>query len=110
MALAQKTEIILLDEPTTFLDVAHQIEILDLIKDLNASEDVTIIMVLHDINHALSYAHRVYLLKEGLVVKQGLVTEVLKEEILKDVFGVGMDTYKDLRRSVPFLIPYGLKK
>ncbi len=88
MALAQKPEIMLLDEPTTFLDLRHQIEVLDLIRYLNREHAITVVMVLHDLNQAARYASRVVVLSEGQIHCAGPATEVLTPETMRDVFGV----------------------
>jgi iron complex transport system ATP-binding protein len=87
MALAQETNILLLDEPTTYLDLAHQLEVLDLLRQLN-KEGKTIVMVLHDLNHAASYADHLIALADGKIVAQGTPQEVITEKIVLDVFHV----------------------
>jgi iron complex transport system ATP-binding protein len=87
MALAQETNILLLDEPTTYLDLAHQLEVLDLLRQLN-KEGKTIVMVLHDLNHAASYADHLIALSDGKIVAQGTPHEVITEKIVLDVFHV----------------------
>lgn len=87
MALAQETNILLLDEPTTYLDLAHQLEVLDLLCQLN-EEGKTIVMVLHDLNHAASYADHLIALSDGKIVAQGTPHEVITEKIVLDVFHV----------------------
>jgi len=88
MALAQETELLLLDEPTTYLDLAHQVEVLELVAELNASRGRTVVMVLHDLNHAARYAHHVVAMKDGRVVAEGPPTTVVTEELVADVFGL----------------------
>ena len=88
MALAQKPAILLLDEPTTFLDLSHQLEVLDLVRYLNREHGITVVMVLHDLNQAARYAGRVVVLKEGAVHSDGPPAKVLTVEALRDVFGV----------------------
>lgn len=110
MALAQKTELILLDEPTTFLDVAHQLEILELIKSLNETEGVTIIMVLHDLNQAMAYADTVYVMDKGKIVCKGKAKDVINSEVMQSVFRVDVDFYEDQRRKLPFFMPYAINK
>ena len=87
MALAQETDILLLDEPTTYLDLAHQLEVLDLLAKLNA-EGKTIIMVLHDLNHAASYAHHLVALADGRIFAEGAPEQVITESIIRAVFNV----------------------
>jgi ABC-type cobalamin/Fe3+-siderophores transport system ATPase subunit len=88
MALAQQPQVLLLDEPTTFLDLNHQMEVLDLIKYLNHEHGLTVIMVLHDLNQAARYAKRIVVLREGEVFADGPPAEVLTPGTLRDVFGV----------------------
>lgn len=88
MAIAQKPEILILDEPTTYLDIAHQIEILELIKKLNKEEGITIVMVLHDINHAARYSDELIVVRDKGIFAQGNPWEILKKEILRDVFSI----------------------
>lgn len=89
MSLAQNTPIMLLDEPTTYLDIAHQLEVLDLLADLNARRGTTIVMVVHDLNHAAHYAHHLIALHGGQVHASGRPEDVLTEDLVQDVFGVG---------------------
>ncbi len=109
MALAQKTEIIVLDEPTTFLDLSHQLEILELVKHLNETENVTILMVLHDLNQAIRYSSRVYVMKRGHVVANGKPSEIITQELLKDVFRIDSDFHEDKRHDCKNFIPYKLE-
>jgi iron complex transport system ATP-binding protein len=88
MALAQQPRLLLLDEPTTFLDLAHQLELLELVRYLNAEHGLTVVMVLHDLNQAARYAHRVVVLHEGAVHVQGAPQAVLTPETLRVVFGI----------------------
>jgi iron complex transport system ATP-binding protein len=88
MALAQQPQVLLLDEPTTFLDLNHQLELLDLIRYLNREHGLTVAMVLHDLNQAARYAGRIVVLREGEVYADGAPREVLTPETLRNVFGV----------------------
>ena len=87
-ALVQKPEVLLLDEPTTYLDIYHQIEILEVVKTLNEKYNITIIMVLHDLNQAINYSHNIVIMKNGKLIKQGRSQEVLDEDTIKDVYNV----------------------
>ena len=87
MALAQKPEILLLDEPTTYLDIAHQLEVMNLIESINREYGMTVIMVLHDINHALQYADELVVIKEGRLFAQGSPDEILTVDLIRNVFG-----------------------
>ena len=108
MALAQETGTLLLDEPTTFLDLAHQLEVLELLDRLNREEGRTILMVLHDLNNAARYSHRVIALSRGEVFDAGPPEEVVTPALLREVFGVEADVLPDPRTGVPLCIPYGL--
>jgi iron complex transport system ATP-binding protein len=88
MALAQQPQVLLLDEPTTFLDLSHQLEVLDLVRYLNQEHGLTVIMVLHDLNQAARYASRVVVLNDGSVFGQGAPADILTLETLERVFGV----------------------
>jgi iron complex transport system ATP-binding protein len=88
MALAQEPQVLLLDEPTTFLDLNHQLEVLDLIRYLNREHGITVVMVLHDLNQACRYARRVVMLSRGQVYADGPPSEIVSPETLREVFGV----------------------
>ena len=105
MALAQQTDLLLLDEPTTFLDISHQIEVLDLLTDLNRSRGTTIVMVLHDLNLAARYAQRLVAMKDGRLVASGTPTEVLTEELLADVFELEARVLPDPVSGTPMVVP-----
>ncbi|MDF2960800.1 MAG: putative transporter binding protein [Paenibacillus sp.] len=108
MALAQQTDILFLDEPTTFLDMAHQLEVLKLLQKLNTEEARTIIMVVHDLNHAARYAQHMVAIQQGQVVSEGSPAEVMTQEVLRRVFGVEADIIPDPRTGVPLCLPYEL--
>lgn len=88
MALAQQSEILCLDEPTTYLDIYYQIELLELVKSLNEEHGLTIVMVLHDINQALRYSDQIILMKAGNIVAEGAPRDVITKEVIKEVYGV----------------------
>lgn len=88
MALAQDTEVLLLDEPTTYLDLAHQVDVLELVVALNTQRGRTVVMVLHDLNHAARYATHLVALRDGRVVAEGAPEEVVTEQVVLDVFGL----------------------
>ena len=88
MALAQKTDVLLLDEPTTYLDIFHQIEILELVKKLNEEYNMTIIMVLHDINQAIKYSHNIVFMKNGKIIEEGKPENIINEKTIKTVYNV----------------------
>ncbi len=107
MTLAQDSHIILLDEPTTFLDLAYQIEILDLLHDLNVTRGKTIVMVLHDLNHACRYADVVIAVKAGGIAAHGAPADVVTESMVRDVFGVECRILPDPITGTPLIIPIG---
>ncbi|MDQ1235977.1 ABC-type cobalamin/Fe3+-siderophores transport system ATPase subunit [Paenibacillus sp. SORGH_AS306] len=109
MALAQDTEILFLDEPTTFLDMAHQLEVLQLLEKLNADSQRTIVMVVHDLNHASRYAHHMIAIKNGKAVAEGTPVEVVSCDVLRNVFGIEADIVTDPRSGVPLCLPYALE-
>ncbi|HEU4327959.1 MAG TPA: ABC transporter ATP-binding protein [Roseiflexaceae bacterium] len=108
LTLAQETPVILLDEPTTYLDLAHQIEVLQLLERLNRSEGRTIVMVVHDLNHATRHAQHLIAMRGGRVVAAGAPTEVVTPQLLRAVFGVEGAVVPDPRTGVPLCVPYGL--
>jgi iron complex transport system ATP-binding protein len=107
MTLAQDTDIILLDEPTTYLDMTHQIEILDLLFDLNEQENRTIVMVLHDLNLACRYAHNLVAIKDGHVYAEGKPEDVISCDMVRDVFDMECQVTADPLFGTPLCIPYG---
>lgn len=107
MTLAQDTDMILLDEPTTYLDMAHQIEILDLLFELNEKRKRTVVMVLHDLNLACRYAHNIVALKEKKVFAQGQPEYVINRSLVKSVFGMDCEVTMDPLFGTPLCIPYG---
>ena len=95
MALAQKTETIILDEPTTYLDIAHQLDLLELLKQLNKTHGITILMVLHDLQQAAKYCDRLIAMKRGQIYQIGTPKEVLTESFFKEVFGIQAEVHLD---------------
>lgn len=110
MALAQNTDIIFLDEPTTYLDMAHQLEVLELLQNLNDKEKRTIVMVLHDLNHAARFSNYMIALEKGNLVKAGTPEEVMTSDVLKKVFNIDAVISKDPRTNKPICITYDLIK
>lgn len=106
MALAQKPKILILDEPTTYLDISYQLEVLELVKELNQSLGITVIMVLHDLNQAARYSDQIYVLKDGEVFRHGRVEEILEVKLLQDVFRIQAHIYEDKNNHCPYFIPY----
>lgn len=110
MALAQETDILLLDEPTTYLDVAHQVEILDLLSDLNEHQGTTVVMVLHDLNLAARYADNLIAIKDGQVWADGTVSEVFTSEMIREVFGMDNHILTDPVSGAPMMSPIGRRR
>lgn len=107
MALAQQTDILFLDEPTTFLDITYQIEILDLLTELNRTLGTTIVMVLHDINLSARYADYLFALKEGKLIKEGTPKEVITPALIEEVFGLNCSVVDDPISGSPSVVPIG---
>ena len=105
MALAQETELLLLDEPTTFLDITHQIDVLDLVRDLNKHEGRTVVVVLHDLNLACRYAHHIVMMREGDIVASGPPAQVITADSVRDVFGLRSVVIDDPISATPLVIP-----
>lgn len=107
MALAQQTDILFLDEPTTFLDITYQVEILDLLTDLNRKHGTTIVMVLHDINLSARYADHIFALYQGKLVAEGEPSKVITSTLVKDIFGLDCTVIEDPVSGSPMVIPKG---
>lgn len=105
MVLAQQTELLLLDEPTTFLDLAHQIEVLDLVAHLNEAEGRTVVLVLHDINQACRYAHHLVALRNGAVVAEGDPARIVTASLIREVFGIDCHVMPDPVTGSPLCVP-----
>lgn len=103
MALAQEPKILLLDEPTTYLDISHQFEVLELIKEIAKKTNMSVIMVLHDINHAARYSDEIIIMKDGSIKCQGRPDDIINEETMKNVFSLKGDFFK--RSNYPHFIP-----
>jgi len=104
MALAQETPILLLDEPITFLDIAHQFEVLDLCADLH-DEGRTLVAVLHDLNHACRYATHLIAMREGRVVAEGDPAEIVDAALVERVFGLRSRVIPDPETGLPLIVP-----
>ncbi|MFZ5871626.1 MAG: ABC transporter ATP-binding protein [Actinomycetota bacterium] len=109
MALAQGTDVLLLDEPTTYLDLAHAVEVLDLVDLLHQERGRTVVMVLHDLNLAARYADLLVVMKDGRVVASGDPGEVLTAELLDDVFGLRAAVVPDPVSDAPMVVPIGTR-
>lgn len=107
MSLAQQTGIILLDEPTTFLDLAHQIEILDLLFELNEAKDRTVVMVLHDLNLACRYAHNIVAIQDKKIYAQGRPEDIVTRKMVRNVFKLECEIAVDSLFGTPLCIPHG---
>ena len=110
MALAQQTPLLLLDEPTTYLDIAHQIEVLDLYADLHEKQGRTPVAVLHDLNHAARYATHLIALRDGRVVAQGAPNDIVTAELVEEVFGLPCRVIGDPETGTPLVIPAARRK
>lgn len=108
MALAQKTDILFLDEPTTYLDIAHQLDIMHLLERLNKEQGVTIVMVLHDLNHAAMFSDNIVAIHNGKKYCEGSPKQVIVPDVLRDVFQVESVTLVHPVLKVPLCIPYDL--
>ncbi|WP_208591991.1 ABC transporter ATP-binding protein [Gracilibacillus suaedae] len=109
MALAQDTPFLFLDEPTTYLDMYHQIEILELVKELNEKHQQTIIMVLHDLNQAITYSDYLMVMKQGKKIKEGKPIDIMTSEIIEEVYGVKAKVKKDEDHPL-YIVPIGIGK
>jgi iron complex transport system ATP-binding protein len=107
MALAQETDLLLLDEPTTYLDVTHQVELLDLLHTLRATRGTTVVMVLHDLNLAARYADHLVAMRAGRVVCEGKPHEVVTEARVREVFGLEARVVPDPVAGTPLVVPVG---
>jgi ABC-type cobalamin/Fe3+-siderophores transport system ATPase subunit len=105
LVLAQGTDLILLDEPTTFLDLAYQLEVLELLRQLNAQAGKTIVMVLHDINSACEYGHHLFAMRDGQIVAQGAPKQILTRELVRSVFGIDAHILQHPDTANPLCVP-----
>lgn len=108
MTLAQQTDIVLLDEPTTYLDLAHQVEVLELVHQLDVQHDRTVLMVLHDISLAARYASHIVVMKDGRIVASGAPDAVITEQLLEHVFGLRAAILTEPVLGRPHVLPLGL--
>ena len=108
LCLAQDTEIIFLDEPTTYLDIAHQLEILEILEDLKTNHGKTIVMVLHDLNQASKYSDYLVAMKAGKVVKDGTSAEVITTDVLERLFHIKADIIEDQKTKKPLCLSFNL--
>lgn len=110
MALAQETNILLLDEPTTYLDMAHQLEVLDIVKSLNEHHSCTVVMVLHDINHAARYSDHLIAMRKGTIMQTGTPQEILSAEVMRKVFNIDARIMEDPVTNTPVCYGYEILK
>ena len=108
MAMAQQPRVMLLDEPVTFLDINHQLEVMDLISELNRTEGITVLVVLHDLNLAARYCPRLIAMLGGRVHSDGVVGAVIRPDVLTEVFGIGARVAEDPLTGRPVCYPYRL--
>ena len=108
MALAQDTDILLLDEPTTFLDMSHQLEVLNIVKKLNDKEGCTVVMVLHDINHAAKYSDFIVAMRDGKILYNDEANSIMNKRVLKDIYNIDADLVKSEKYNVPLCLNYEL--
>ncbi len=108
MALAQETEILLLDEPTTYLDMAHQLEMLKIVKRLNQERHCAVVMVLHDINHAARFSHEIVAMKQGKIIATGDPKATITAEVLRNVFQIEARVMEDPLRGTPVCFGYDI--
>ena len=105
LAVCQDPEILVLDEPTTYLDVSHQVDVLEMVRRLNREQGITVVMVLHDLNLAARYADRLCAIKDGVLYLSGSPAEVMTDGFLREVFGVSAHVYEDAVHGCPYFIP-----
>ncbi|GAA4823052.1 ABC transporter ATP-binding protein [Nocardioides caeni] len=110
MVLAQETDAVLLDEPTTYLDVTHQLELLDLLHDLNAERGTTVVMVLHELNYAARYADHMVVMSSGRVAAQGAPADVLTVDSVREAFGLDAEVIPDPVTGGPLVVPKGRRR
>ncbi|WP_242318898.1 ABC transporter ATP-binding protein [Bacillus cereus group sp. BfR-BA-01349] len=107
MTLAQNTPMLFLDEPTTYLDIYYQLEILELVKELNEVHGLTIVMVLHDINQAIRYSDHIIVMKDGEIITKGNPNDVITEEMVKAIYGVDVIVKQDEDTGL-YMVPMGI--
>lgn len=107
MVLAQETPILLLDEPTTYLDMAHQLQVIELVQRLNTEQGRTIVLVLHDVNEAARISHHIVAMKDGQIVGEGTPEALIKPELLEDLYGIECDVFPSPEHGHPYCVPRG---
>lgn len=106
LALAQETAVLALDEPTTFLDIGHQLEVLELVHELNQTQELTVLMVLHDLNHAAAFSDQMVVLNHGAIVEAGAPWSILQPELLQQVFGVAASIISEPQSGKPLIVAH----
>ncbi|WP_207837450.1 ABC transporter ATP-binding protein [Williamsia soli] len=109
LTLAQQTDVVMLDEPTTYLDLSHSIDVLDLVDDLCSKHGKTIIMVLHDLNLAIRYSDWLVVMREGTIIREGAPADVITTELLQEAFGLRSQVMTDPISGGPMIVPIGRK-
>lgn len=104
-ALCQKPDILLLDEPTTYLDISYQLEVMELVKEINEKFNITIVMVLHELNQASKYSDRLVIMKSGSIISDGCPNKIINKDIIKDVYNIECDIDKDPISNKPRIHP-----
>ena len=104
-ALCQKPDVLLLDEPTTYLDISYQLEVMELVRNINEKFNITIVMVLHELNQASKYSDRLIIMKKGSIVCDGCPNEIVNKEVIKDVYSIECDIDKDPITNKPRIHP-----
>ncbi|WP_213816299.1 ABC transporter ATP-binding protein [Glaciihabitans sp. dw_435] len=110
LTFAQNTDVLLLDEPTTYLDIAHQLEVLDTVRDMHRERGVTVVMVLHDLSLAARYADNLIAMRDGQIIAAGTVHEVITPAVLRSVFGVECSVINDDVSGRPIVIPRSISR
>jgi iron complex transport system ATP-binding protein len=105
MALAQQPQLLLLDEPTTYLDICHQFEVLEIVRRLNKEMNITIVMVLHDLNQAARYSDKIIVIKDKKIYKEGKPHEIINKKLLEEVFNIKVKIFEDEENECPYFIP-----
>lgn len=104
-ALCQKPDVLLLDEPTTYLDISYQLEVMELVRTINEKFNITIVMVLHELNQASKYSDRLIIMKKGCIVSDGCPNKIVNKEVIKDVYNIECDIDKDPITNKPRIHP-----
>lgn len=110
MTLAQETDIIMLDEPTTYLDMSYQLEVLQVLEKLNKEKNITIVMVLHELNNACRFANNIIGLKNGKIICQGAPKDAITEENLREIYGIDVQLQLSVNKEYPICVDYELIK